>query len=50
MQEGLSNCGSGLGEGGVNGWGDGGNGRRTLVERIQDWCKGSPLGKANKEK
>ncbi len=43
------------GGGGIDGHGDdggdgGGGGRRTLVERIQDWCKESPLGKADKEK
>ncbi|KAL3766909.1 hypothetical protein ACHAW5_000927 [Stephanodiscus triporus] len=27
-----------------------GDGKRSLVERIQDWCKESPLGKADKEK
>jgi succinate dehydrogenase assembly factor 2 len=30
--------------------GGGGGGQRTLVERIQDWCKESPLGKADKDK
>ena len=32
------------------GGGVAGDGKRSLVERIQDWCKESPLGKADKEK
>lgn len=39
----------GMGSGGGGGGGEGG-GQRTLVERIQDWCKESPLGKADKDK
>ena len=34
---------------GMGGGGEGGA-QRTLVERIQDWCKESPLGKADKDK
>ncbi len=49
VPEGMGSGGSG--ERGVDGRGDGDSGGgRMLVERIQDWCKGSPLGKANKEK
>jgi succinate dehydrogenase flavin-adding protein (antitoxin of CptAB toxin-antitoxin module) len=53
VPEGMSSSGSGSGEEGVDKQGDGGGsggGRRTLVERIQDWCKESPLGKADMEK
>ncbi len=35
---------------GEDGGGGGGGRGRTLVERIQDWCKESPLGKADREK
>ena len=41
----------GMGSGGGGGGGGGeGGAQRTLVERIQDWCKESPLGKADKDK
>ena len=35
---------------GMGGGGVGSEGGRTIVERIQDWCKESPLGKADKDK
>jgi succinate dehydrogenase assembly factor 2 len=35
---------------GMGGGGGEGGAQRTLVERIQDWCKESPLGKADKDK
>ncbi len=35
---------------GVNGGGDDGGGGRTLVERIQEYCKVSSMGRTDKEK
>jgi succinate dehydrogenase assembly factor 2 len=51
VPEGMGSGGGGGGGGGGEGGGEGGGGhQRTLVERIQDWCKESPLGKADKDK
>ena len=52
VPEGMGSGGGGGGGGvGGEGVGEGGGGhQRTLVERIQDWCKESPLGKADKDK